>query len=537
MTTDRLEFTREFARLVWLLVHRPALLDEQKAALRRSLAESGRGRRVVVLTELNHALVDVVCVVPPPPELSWLSLLAARMAEHSVGSLDFDQGAQPADVLGVARALAAPPFAADDGVHFGALIAAVAASTVSVAMGRTGFARHSTPQGIPVVKEEAVVPTAPHPPFIIIPETAPGRMEPPPSPPTEVGGDAAKSLVEAAFTRGTGEQGLEDLYRRMESSNTPAEVTRAADDLVRTAESRSHEGEWDQVAEIFDRLIAHEEKAPDGENRRGLLIHVRRLATPRVLRALADLLLRRRDLRETIHRVLAWTGEDGADVLIDLLVTSEQASERRVYRTAIAACPAAVVPLSHLLDDDRWYVVRNAVELLGELKAIESDARVAATLKHPDSRVRRSAATALAKLATARTVPSLIPLLHDSAATVRMATVHALGALRNPRAVAAMLPALDREHDVEVQQAMYGALASHPTDEAVERLAQATQPGSLLNRRSAAVRLPAVHALAEAGTTAAFAALQALANDRDREVRATVERLLASRASRAPAGR
>ncbi|MEO7964537.1 MAG: HEAT repeat domain-containing protein, partial [Gemmatimonadaceae bacterium] len=288
---------------------------------------------------------------------------------------------------------------------------------------------------------------------------------------------------------------------------------------------------WIEVTQIFGRLLDHEEKLTDPDQRRAWLIHVRRLCTSGTLRAIGLLIARQRDMRDAGHRVLGWSGDLGADVLLDLLTNSEHSGDRRAYRTAILSCPASVTPLMHMLDDDRWFVVRNAVELLGELKATESDAKVAAALKHSDARVRRSAATSLAKLATARAIPALLPLLNDSSATVRLATVHGLSQLKSPRAVAALLPALDRESDVEVQQAIFGALASHPTDAAVERLAQAAQPGSILNRRSASMRLPAVHALAEAGTAAAFSALRTLTTDRDREVRSAAERLLGARAA------
>lgn len=556
MIAQSIEYTREFAQLVWLLVHRPGLVDEQKAALRRTLTECARGRRIVALTELNHSLVDAVRLEPPPPELPWLSLLAARMAEHSVGMLDFAERARPADVLGVARALASTPTTGDDGVHFDSLVVAVNPTTVSARIGRAGFTRRATPIATskaartPPLGAPALGGAAGHgdttdgerfrrlavgrlsdtpPPMLIIPEPTP--VKPSELPSSIEKSDPAKALLEAAFTRGHGELSVEALFQRLAVAQTPTDVSRASDDLVRTAEQLARDETWVEVAKIFGRLLEQEEKLHDPELRRAWLIHVRRLCTPGTLRAIGVLLARQRDLREMCQQILAWSGDVGADVLLDLLTSAEQSSDRRAFRTAILACPATVAPLMHMLDDDRWFVVRNAVELLGDLKAIESDAKIVATLKHTDARVRRSAATALAKLATARALPSLLPVLHDTSAAVRLAAVHALSQLKSPRAINALLSTLDKESDVEVQHAIFGALANHPTDAAVERLAQAAQPGSILNRRSAAMRLPAVHALAEAGTASAYAALRVLANDRDREVRGAAERLLGARAA------
>ena len=102
---------------------------------------------------------------------------------------------------------------------------------------------------------------------------------------------------------------------------------------------------------------------------------------------------------------------------------------------------------------------------------------------------------------------------------------------RNPRSVEALTGALDREADLEIQVAILAALGNHPTTESVDRLTHAAQPGGLLHRRPVLYRLAAVQALADAGTHASIVSLRALANDRDREVRSTVDRLIATRAA------
>ena len=85
-----------------------------------------------------------------------------------------------------------------------------------------------------------------------------------------------------------------------------------------------------------------------------------------------------------------------------------------------------------------------------------------------------------------------------------------------------------------MQHAMRSALGNHPTPESVDRLTQAARSGGLLNRKPLAYRLEAIEALSVAGTYAALASLRALLSDRDRDVRSTAERLLASRAHAQP---
>ena len=248
------------------------------------------------------------------------------------------------------------------------------------------------------------------------------------------------------------------------------------------------------------------------------------------MRGLAQLLSRRRELRGAIESIFVRSGEAGAEILVELLVASNVASERRAYRTALVSCPAAIEPLTHLLQDSRWYVVRNAADLLGEIGVQEAETKLIGALKHGDARVRRSAAAALARVGGTRGTFALQPLLMDENAAVRLQAVHAISSARLPRSVSALLKGLEKENDPEIQHAILIALGAHPTDEAVERLSQAAQPGSLLNRKPTPFRLAAVNALGEAGTPAALASLRAMQGDRDREVRAAVKRSLAANA-------
>jgi HEAT repeat protein len=182
----------------------------------------------------------------------------------------------------------------------------------------------------------------------------------------------------------------------------------------------------------------------------------------------------------------------------------------------------------HLLGDSRWYVVRNAAELLAELSPPDADAKLAMVLGHGEPRVRRAVATALAKIGTPRAVLALLQAVQDSSPEVRLQVALGLGTTRNPRAVPWLIEALDKESDGDVQSAMLSALGKMPTEEAVARLARAAEPGGMLLRRSTAMRLNAVEALLEAGTPSAHAVLRSLMNDRDRDVREAAARLAAS---------
>jgi HEAT repeat protein len=183
--------------------------------------------------------------------------------------------------------------------------------------------------------------------------------------------------------------------------------------------------------------------------------------------------------------------------------------------------------LIHLLGDNRWYVVRNAVDLLGEMRAAEAENALLEVVTHREERVRRSAATALARLGTLRSVQAVEKMATDPVPEVRAHAAQGLGGVKSSRAVGVLARALDREVDPEVQAVILAALGRQATDEAVARLTKAAEPdGRLFRRKPTALRLAAVQALAEANTPAALAALRRFADDKERDIKVAAGRAL-----------
>jgi hypothetical protein len=96
---------RHFTRLVWLLLHDPRNIDEQKAQL----------RAIVTLAKDGAATLDADAGgitangAPLAAALSGVREAAERMSAHGVATIAIDAGATAADLLGAARVLAAAP--------------------------------------------------------------------------------------------------------------------------------------------------------------------------------------------------------------------------------------------------------------------------------------------------------------------------------------------------------------------------------------------------------------------------------------------
>jgi len=306
---------------------------------------------------------------------------------------------------------------------------------------------------------------------------------------------------------------------------TPQNVSRVLDEVATVAEARGSDGRWEVVARVFAAFVDREVSAEDAELRRAYTIAVRRLTKPTLIRGMAGLLPRRRELRDSLQVVFTRLGSDAAEALIDLLTSSDSLTDRRAYLAVLAKIRDAVPTLIHLLGDNRWYVVRNAIDLLGEMRAAEAENALLDVVTHREERVRRSAATALARLGTLRSIQAVEKMATDPVPEVRVHAMQGLGTVKSPRAVSVLARALDHEPDQEVQAVILAALGRQATDEAVARLTKAAEPdGRLFKRKPTALRIAAVQALVEANTPAALVALRHFANDREREVRVAAAR-------------
>jgi HEAT repeat protein len=515
---DASPFVTHFAQLVWLLVHKPGEHDAQKEELRRALMQASAHTQAVVLRDLTIAAstTDGDAAVN-------LRELAMRMAAHSVRQLEFESAVPVREVFEVAKALASAPVPGDEGASFDEKLVSLFLTGVTAHLGNS-FVRQATPGALPQIagpmRTPVSAPQVKAAPLSFAPR--PPRAEP--SPRVLHPANDVQAMMQVQLMRVAGrDETVKELILRLDGAVESPNARALVDDITRAAEDLANQGKWTDVVQVLDRAHYHHAKLHDGDVRRAFLMGIRRLQRPEILNGVTRLIPANRDLRDTCTRLLGLAGEAGADVLIDNLIGSDVSAERRAYLEALRQCPAAVKSLLHLLSDDRWYVVRNAAILLGELGPAEADKRLAELMAHREPRVRQAVSTALGKLGTSRALLALLQGLNDVSPDVRLQVVHAIASARNQRAVPWIIEALEHEEDADVQGALIAALGSAPTEDGVARLVRAAEAGGMLVRKPVALRIRAIEALAEAKTPSARHALQGLLSDRDREVRAAAE--------------
>lgn len=564
MSISATTFPARFAELVFLLANQPDAVAEQDRVAGSAAAALAESDASLTTTQLNVDLLDEGASM----DGVRLHELVMRMSAHSAHQIDFLAKAPAAEIIGVARILAGEARPNDDGAAFDEQLVRLAPTRVEVHLGRNGFVRAGrlTPPAAPRVatpframqalgsatpRSTASVPTPPanapvrRTPGHSVRAVTPGALtlgaEMPGSAAarrTPVGAPAIRDeslrIIEGAIKMKTlALMSDDELIGRLRTGVTPQNAMRLLDELVVVAEARARENRWEVVARIFDTFVQNEVAAEhDAELRRCYTIGLRRLTKPTLLRGMAGLLPRRPEMRDHLHEIFLRLGPDGAEALIDLLTTADSLTDRRAYLAALAKCRDAVPTLMHLLGDNRWYVVRNAIDLLGEMRAVEAENALLEVAKHREERVRRSVATALSRLGTPRAIQAVQLMATDPVPEVRIHAVQGLGGVKSPRAVGVLARALDGESDTEVQAVILAALGRQATDDAVTRLVKAAEPeGRLFKRKPTALRVSAVQALAEANTPAALAALRRFADDKDREVRESAVRALRPKTS------
>jgi len=530
-------FQARFAELVYLLAHEPDATAEHQRVVSEAVVATAAGDTSLATSQLN---VDLQ-YARQSSEALRLHELVMRMSAHSAHQIDFLEGTPGDQILGVARILAAEARPNDEGVAFDYELIKVGVTHVEVHLGRNGFVRTGslTPSASPRVNGSSVH-TPAGPPRIDGHRTPRGgsltlgaeipaglaarRTTPPVGAPTIH--DDSNRMFEGAFkTKSLATLSDDELIERLRTEVTPQNVSRVLDEVATVAEARGSDGRWEVVARVFAAFVDREVSAEDAELRRAYTIAVRRLTKPSLIRGIAGLLPRRRELRDSLQVVFTRLGSDAAEALIDLLTSSDSLTDRRAYLAVLAKIRDAVPTLIHLLGDNRWYVVRNAIDLLGEMRAAEAENALLDVVTHREERVRRSAATALARLGTLRSIQAVEKMATDPVPEVRVHAMQGLGTVKSPRAVSVLARALDHEPDQEVQAVILAALGRQATDEAVARLTKAAEPdGRLFKRKPTALRIAAVQALVEANTPAALVALRRFANDREREVRVAAAR-------------
>ena len=254
--------------------------------------------------------------------------------------------------------------------------------------------------------------------------------------------------------------------------------------------------------------------------------------------ALSDLLARLSDPTseeaDRVRRFLLSMGDCLHPVLLEVLTESDNRDVRRLILGLFhASGGVASHHLLPLLRDARWYVVRNAVQLVGESRDATGDPEVTSQLEsllhHPDVRVRREVVRTLSSSGEIRAASLLARALQDEDSSVRTLAVRGLS--RHPARgyFSVLLEQVENRtfdgRPPEEIQAFLDVLAVMGGEAAVEVLSKLWKR-RMFGTRALGVRIAAVQALALARTPSALASLQEAARSGEAQIQRVAQRAL-----------
>jgi HEAT repeat protein len=499
-------FAVTFGRTVELL-RRGAPRAEQKAAL----------HAVYALTSVASAMLRVyqgmltVDDVGIPDSLEFVPGLIERMQVHGVAEIAIAKDAEPNELLAVAGGLAGEPDPDGGAMRLKRRLRRVRSTRVMVipASPASGPGRRAASvtqafeadelEGADAGRGSGDAPRAPRMSaeefqMIELPaDTGSGSAVAP-----------ARSPLDAALAQVAADPFGPDILERLSALGKQVERAIAA-------------GEIDDAVHVLSQVVAWEAQLPEGSERRAYGIMLRRALTRDAVLRLAGRLGDPQLVPELV--MVLRRSEDVVEILLDQLTTAETIRERKAYMTVLRNIPEGFAGVVHMLEDGRWFVVRNVAELMGEHRIAEAVPDLDRCLGHRDPRVRRAAAIALARIGTPATVEPLRRLLKSGDPELRPLVAACIGG-PGSRGLAMPLVALaEQEEDPARIREYYLALGRIGTPDAVSALAKASKPGGrILGRVPAASRAAAVEGLRVAGGSAA-AALEALVDDGDKVVR------------------
>src|ERR1051326_2731219 len=245
--------------------------------------------------------------------------------------------------------------------------------------------------------------------------------------------------------------------------------------------------------DIVAGIVRAEAQVGDATRRRQYSIALKRMYNKGLLEAVAEVASHPSD-REASLLVLRRAGEDGVEVLLDLLVAAPTVEERRGIFVALTGMEEGTDQLLAIVGDPQGVVVRKAVAL------------------------------ALAKFGSSAAAEPLRRALRDKSPEVRIQAAIGVGGRKAAPLAMPLVAAMEEEKDEAVERELMLALGRIGSAAAVQALIKFAQPGGrLFGRKSAGLRTTAVEALRLAATPAAVGTLEGLTDDGDKHVRAAAQ--------------
>lgn len=133
-------------------------------------------------------------------------------------------------------------------------------------------------------------------------------------------------------------------------------------------------------------------------------------------------------------------GESAVTMAIEEMAATDSLKTRKMISTTLGQLGEGAVPsLLALMDDPRWFIIRNICAILGMIGSCSAVPELIKCLGHYDLRVRKEAVRSLAQLNSLEAENAIIDVLRGSDADLQPQAVASLGGMKSRRALVELM--------------------------------------------------------------------------------------------------
>ncbi|HMN02419.1 MULTISPECIES: HEAT repeat domain-containing protein [Geobacter] len=259
-------------------------------------------------------------------------------------------------------------------------------------------------------------------------------------------GEAPEEGREAGGPPEEGRLEAEAIIDRMERETSDDRYRELARLLSTRCAELCDRGEFERILWVLISLHRQAKSEAASIARRGYaLLAFEKAAGGPMLPFLVGRLEARGEEREPLVDLFREIGAPAVALLVERLTLAESRNARKLIIEALVAIGAeAGGLLAEHLADSRWYVVRNAAVILGEIGDPASVGPLRACLVHADARVRRETLRSLVKIGGEQAEEAVIGLLSAEDELTKRHAVISLGLLKSRRAVEPLCALIER---------------------------------------------------------------------------------------------
>jgi HEAT repeat protein len=259
----------------------------------------------------------------------------------------------------------------------------------------------------------------------------------------EVGEDGAavRERIEEA------DKALEELLALMEAEDEDNRYQQLGRQLVARSETLKTESTFAPLLPVLEVLLRHHQDDNRSLIQREYAVFSLQQVAEGAMAEYLLLLLEDKEFidQERLYPLLRILGEKAVYGIIQRICLADRLVARKSLATALVSIGLpAIPPLLAMLKDERWYVVRNMVSILGELRSADCLPALRAALYHEDQRVRKETVRSLVKIGGREAESMIVPLLDEKDPAMVRHAVLFLGLMKSPLAVQPLLQIVEK---------------------------------------------------------------------------------------------